>query len=325
MSLDPKLLDWMLDTDPALRWQVERDLVGAPEQVWQATRARVGTEGMGAELLAHQDPDGQWAGGAYFPKGFDFESTEPGQPWTATTWSLNTLRDWGLDAAALAGTAEKLRANSTWEYNDLPYWDGEVDACINGFTLANGAWLGADVSGLADWFVEHQLAEGGWNCEWVEGSTRSSFHSTLNSLKGILSYEIATGGDDRLRAARHAGEEYLLQRGLMRRLTTGEQVGPWVTSFAYPFRHVFGVLNATDYFRAASRHDGTAPDPRLSDAIEAVRAARRPDGTWMQERRHAGAVWFDIDVPVGEPSPWLTFLGTRVLDWWDETAGSTPG
>ena len=313
------ITNWMLDTDPALRWQVERDLAGAPPQVWQATRARVATEGFGAELLSHQDPDGQWAGGAYFPKDYDFQSTEPGQPWTATTWSLNALRDWGLDASALAGTAEKLEANSRWEYDDLPYWGGEVDACINAFTLANGAWLGADVSGLAEWFVEHRLADGGWNCEWVAGSTRSSFHSTLNSLKGILYYEIATGGSEQLRAARHAGEEYLLKRHLMRRLSTGEQVGDWVTSFAFPFRHVFGVLNATDYFRAAAVHDGTAPDPRLGDAIETVRAARRADGTWMQERRHPGAVWFDIDVAPGEPSPWLTFFATRVLDWWDSS------
>ena len=323
MALDPQLRDWMLATDPALRWQVERDLVGAPEEVWQASRSRIATEGVGADMLCHQDADGQWAGGAYFPAGFDFASTEPGQPWTATTWSLNSLRDWGLDAAALAGTVKKVEANSRWEYDDLLYWGGEVDACINGFTLANGAWLGADVSGLADWFVDHQMAEGGWNCEWVEGSTRSSFHSTLNSLKGILYYEIATGGNDRLRAARHAGEEYLLQRHLMRRLTTGEQVGDWVTSFGYPFRHVFGVLNASDYFRAATLHNGTEPDPRLREAVEAVRTARRPDGTWMQERRHAGAVWFEIDVPVGAPSPWLTFLSTRVLDWWDASATAT--
>src|SRR3954470_17884991 len=119
MARDAKLEDWLLDSDPALRWQVERDLVGAPEEIWQATRGKVATEGYGAELLSHQDPDGQWAGGAYFPGGWDFESKEPGQPYTATTWSLNTLRDWGLDAAALAGTADKLAANSRWEYNDL--------------------------------------------------------------------------------------------------------------------------------------------------------------------------------------------------------------
>ena len=317
MALDAKLQDWLLDTDPALRWQVERDLVGAPEEVWQATRAKVATEGFGAELLAHQDDDGQWAGGAYFPGGWDFESKEPGQPWTATTWSLNTLREWGVDAATLAGTAEKLQANSGWEYNHEPYWVGEVDCCINAYTLANGAWLGADVSGLADWFVEHRLDDGGWNCEWVEGSTRSSFHSTLNSLKGILSYEIATGGYEHLEMARRSGEEYLLERHLMNRLSTGEQVDHWVTRFVYPFRWFYSVLNATDYFRAAALHDGIAPDPRLAEAIESVRSARQPDGTWLQERRHPGHVWFEMDVAPDEPSPWLTFFGTRVLDWWD--------
>ena len=146
------LIDWLLDSDPALRWQVERDLVGAPPEVWEATRARIATEGFGARLLALQDPDGQWAGGAFFPGGLRLpRARRPpkarGQPWTATTWTLNTLREWGLDAAVLAGTAELLAANSRWEYDDLPYWGGEVDCCINAYTLANGAWLGADVVG----------------------------------------------------------------------------------------------------------------------------------------------------------------------------------
>lgn len=141
----------MLDTDPALRWQVERDLVGAPPEVWEATRARIAREGFGARLLALQDPDGQWAGGAFFPKNVDFSAPEAaeGQPWTATTWTLNALREWGLDAATVRDTAQLLAANSRWEYDDLPYWGGEVDCCINADTLANGAWLGADVSGIA--------------------------------------------------------------------------------------------------------------------------------------------------------------------------------
>ena len=317
------VLDWMLDADPALRWQVERDLAGADEATWRATRARVATEGFGARLLAHQDPDGQWAGGAYFPssaRGDDAEGDpeEPdGQPWTATTWSLNALREWGLDAGVLAGTADLLAANSRWEYDDLPYWGGEVDCCINAYTLANGVWLGADVSGLAQWFVDHRLTDGGWNCEWVEGSTRSSFHSTLNSVKGLLCHEITTGGSDELRAARRAGETYLLERRLLRTLSTGELVGPWATRFAYPFRWFYSVLNAADHFRTAAVQDGIAPDPRLADAIEVIRAARRSDGTWLQERRHPGQVWFEIDVAPGEPSKWLTFYGTRVLAWWD--------
>ena len=240
------LVDWLLDSDPALRWQVERDLAGAPPEEWGATRARIATEGFGVRLLALQDPDGQWAGGAFFPGGFDFKGPEAaegaGQPWTATTWTLNTLRDWGLDAAALAGTADLLAASSRWEYGGLPYWGGEVDCCINAYTLANGAWLGADVSALAEWFPARQMADGGWNCEWVTGSVRSSFHSTLNVLKGLLHFEAETGGTGTLRTARKAGEEYLLQRRLLRTLSTGQLVGPWATTFAYPFRWQYRAL-----------------------------------------------------------------------------------
>lgn len=322
MTVDSALLTWLLDTDPALRWQVERDLDGAPSEVWEATRARVATEGFGARLLALQDVDGQWAGGAFFPRDFDFHGPEAqpgaGQPWTATTWTLNSLRDWGLDSVVLKGAAELLAANSRWEYDDGPYWAGEVDCCINGWTLANGAWLGADVSSLAQWFVDHRMPDGGWNCEWVEGSTRSSFDSTLNSLKSILYYECAVGGSDALRQARRGAEEYLLERRLLYRQSTGEPPGDWVTRFAYPFRWFYSALNAVDYFRAAALQDGTTPDPRLAAAIDVIRSARREDGTWLQERRHPGRVWFEVDVAPGEPSTWLTFFGTRALAWWDD-------
>ncbi|QNE48406.1 squalene cyclase [Glaciihabitans sp. INWT7] len=317
--------EFLLDTDVALRWQVERDLLESPREVWESTRGRVATEGFGAQLLALQDPDGQWAGGAFFPSDFDFDSPEAaegaGQPWTATSWSLSSLREWGLDAAVLSGTAAALAAHSRWEYNDRPYWEGEVDCCINASTLANGAWLGADVSVLAGWFPQHQLEDGGWNCEWVNGSTRSSFDSTLNSLKGILSYELQTGRNAELSAARRRGEDYLLRRRLLYSLSRGEILGARMTRVAYPFRSFYSALNAVDYFRSASLFDGTAPDPRIAEAIESVRNARQSDGRWLQQRRHPGRVWFEIDVDVDEPSPWLTFFATRVLSWWDEASG----
>ena len=322
MVRDPRVLEWLLDSDPALRWQVERDLVGASPETWNATRARVATEGNGAALLSKQDADGQWAGGAFFPAGFfgSAEADQPGQPWTATTWALKDLREWGLDAAALAGTADKLAAGSRWEYDDLPYWGGEVDVCINSYTLASGAWLGADVSALASWFPAHRLADGGWNCEAEEGnSTRSSFHSTLNALIGMLAYERITG-DATLRESRRSGEEYLLTRQLLHRATTGELVGDFATQFVYPNRHRYSAVVALDYFRDAGRLDGTSPDPRLADAVDVVRAARQPDGTWKQGRALAGRTWFDVDVPEGELSKWLTLRGTRVLDWWDARA-----
>jgi hypothetical protein len=171
------------------------------------------------------------------------------------------------------------------------------------------------------------MADGGWNCEWVEGSVRSSVRSTLASVRGLLGYETtveAHGGPGTspsltasLRAARRAGEEYLLARRLMFRLSTGEQVAPWVTELAYPVRSFYSVLAAADHLRAASSHDARPPDPRAAEAVEVVRAARQPDGTWLQGRRHPGRVWFEVDAPAGEPSRWLTLHALRVLDWWD--------
>ena len=312
---------WLLDSDPALQWQVERDLLRAPDEVWRATRSRVSTEGFGARLLALQDADGQWDGGAYFPGDFDFDGPEAqkgaGQPWTTTTWSLNALREWGVNGSVLAGTADLLAFNSRWEYDDLPYWGGEVDCCINGDTIANGAWLGADVSELVSWFSAHRMDDGGWNCEWVNGSTRSSFHSTLNSLKGLLSYQLFSG--DSTRDLRRGGEEYLLERGLYRRLSNGKAVAPWVFRFAYPFRWQYSILNAADYFRMASVIDGTPPDPRMADAVQAIESQRRAGGIWIQAHRHPGRAWFEVDAPAGEPSKWLTLIGWRVLDWWDSS------
>lgn len=319
MSISDATLAWLLDTDPALKWQVERDVALAPAHVWESTRSRVLHQGWAAFVLSKQDADGQWAGGAHFPAGFfdSGEPAEPGQPWTATSWSLKDLREWGVPASEMGDTAERLAANCRWEYDDLPFWGGEVDVCINSYTLAAGAWLGVDVTPLARWFTEHRLSDGGWNCEAEEGnSTRSSFHSTLNALVGLLDYEQRTG-DAQARKARHAGEEYLLERRLMFKLSTGEVVGDFVTEFAYPHRHRYSALTAVDYFRAASLYEGRAPDSRLSDAIAVVRAARQSDGTWIQGRALPGRRWVDVDSAEGEPSRWLTLMGTRVLRWWD--------
>lgn len=305
------VISWLLDSDPALRWQVERDLVGEPATVWQNTRARVATEGHGAALLSYQNADGQWAGGAFFPS--DASEDEEGQPWTATTWSLTTLREWGLDASMLSGTAERLAASSRWEYDDLPYWGGEVDVCINAMTLANGSWLGVDMTELAEWFPAHQLADGGWNCDWVDGSLRSSFHSTINAVRGILQWEEFTGGSPALTAARKRGEEYLLERRLRYGRSDGAQVGPWATRMFYPFRWPFTALKAADHFTQAARRDGEPVDPRVKETLDLLRRRRRPDGTWLQEHVMPGRVWFPLDVPAGEPSKWVTFYAMRAL------------
>ncbi|WP_380170860.1 squalene cyclase [Kineococcus sp. DHX-1] len=298
------LLDWLLDSDPALRWQVERDLAEAPPAVWEATRARVPHEGFGARLLALQDPDGRWAGGAFFPA--DADPSGP-QPFTATTWVLNSLREWGVDPGALGDTADRL-AHARWEYDDLPYWGGEVDCCINAWTLLNGGWLGVDVNGLVRWFEEHRMADGGWNCAWVEGSTRSSFHSTLAAVRALRDAQRRTGATP----SAAAGEEYLLERRLLRRASTGELLAPWVTDHTYPFRWGYSALNALDHFR-----DVGVRDDRMAEAVEVVRSQRRTDGRWTRSGRFPGAVPFEVDAPAGEPSRWVTFLALRVLRWWD--------
>jgi hypothetical protein len=296
-----------------------RDLLDAPEAEWRAERAAVETDGWGARLFACQDEDGQWAGGAFLPRGFDYrEWQETGQPWTATTFSLSQLREFGLDPASeRAKRAVKLiGANSRWEHDGQPYWEGEVEECINGRTVADGAYFGVDVSAIVDRLVGERLTDGGWNCERANGSVRSSFASTINVLEGLLEYEAATGGTPASREARKSGEEYLLERNLFRRLSTGEPADERFLSLLHPNRWRYDVLRALDYFRAAATLTDAAPDPRLGEAVDHVRSRRLADGTWPLDWRLPGRVWFDMENGAGESSRWVTLRAARVLRWW---------
>ncbi len=306
-------VDWLLAGDPAIRWQVLADLRHAPPAEIAAERARVAHEGWGARLLALEDADGLWDGGACFPA--SYAGGEPGQPWTATMHTLQTLQILGLDPAseparrAVALVAE----NGRWEHDGQRFFDGEVEPCINGRTIETGVYFGVDVGGVVHRILGERLADGGWNCEAENGSVRSSFDTTINVLDGLLAFEEATGGSEEVRTARRGGEEYLLQRGLFRRKSTGEVVDPAYLEFAFPYYWHFDVLRALDYFRRA----GTAPDPRMAEAVEVVRSKRQPDGRWLLDRIHPGRVHFDIEAPVGTPSRWNTLRALRVLAWWD--------
>jgi hypothetical protein len=233
-------MDWLLDSDPAIRWQVLQDLADAPDDVVAAERARVATEGWGARLLALRDPDGRWAGGASFP---GRPSDVPGQPGTSTLPTLVLLRDFGIEPEALRETVALVRANCRWEYDDLPFFDGEVEPCINGRTVALGAYFGEDVDALVQRLLGDQLEDGGWNCYTEHGSTRSSFDSTINVLEGLLAYE-RSGGRVPVAGARHRGEEYLLERSLFRRRSTGEVVQTGYLQFSFPPRWHYDVLRA---------------------------------------------------------------------------------
>ncbi len=307
-------LDWILDSDPSIRWQALRDLAGAPAEVVAAERARVATEGWGARLLALQGDDGQWAGGACFPAGFKWSDLQYGQPWTSTLPTLQLLRDLGVDPGdeRVRRAVARVRDRCRWEHAGQPFFAGEVEPCINGRTVALGAYFGQDVESIVARLADEQLPDGGWNCEAESGSVRSSFHSTINVLEGLLTYEHATGGSARSVAARRRGEEYVLERKLLRRKSTAEVVDTAYLQFSFPTWWHYDVLRALDHFREA----GGPPDPRVDEAIELLRSKQEADGTWLLENTHPGKVHFELEDGDGRPSRWNTLRGLRVLKWY---------
>jgi hypothetical protein len=305
-------IEWLLDGDPAVRWQVLQDLTDASPAEVAAERARVEHEGWGARLLAAQGEDGLWDGGACFPAGYT--GGEPGQPWTATMHTLQTLQLLGLDPESdSARRAVGLVAeHGRWEHDGQRYFDGEVEPCINGRTIDTGAYLACDVSAIVDRVLGERMNDGGWNCEAENGSVRTSFDTTINVLEGLAEYERATGGSPAVTAARRSGEEYLLERNLFRRKSTGEVVDPAYLEFAFPYYWHYDVLRALDHFRRVDAER----DPRMAEAIDLVRAKRRPDGRWLLDRVHPGRVHFHLE-QVGQPSRWITLHALRVLRWWE--------
>lgn len=300
------VLDWLLDSDPSIRWQAMRDLTREPADVVAAERSKIATEGWGARLLALQGPDGLWGGGALFPE------------WTSTTHTLLVLRYMGLDplSAKARRAVALVRDNVKWEHAGQAYFSGEVEPCINGKAVAIGSYFGHDVSGIVDRLLSEQLSDGGWNCEAELGSTRSSFHTTIDVLEGLLEHERSVRASPALTAARGRGEAYLLDRHMFRRLSTGEVVNKEWLLFSFPPRWYYDVLRGLDYMRSA----GVEPDERVAEAIDLVKSKRSADGRWALENPHPGrpgAVYFDMDEGEGKPSRWNTLRALRVLDWYE--------
>jgi hypothetical protein len=302
------VVDWLLDSDPAIRWQVMRDLTNAPADEVEAERARVAHEGWGAQLLAAQGADGQWSGGALFPE------------WISTTYTLQLLRQFGVEPTtdAVQHAIALVRANSRWEHDDEPYFEGEVEPCINGRAVSFGAYFGVDIRGIVDRLLTEQMEDGGWNCEQENGSTRGSFDTTINVLDGLLDFERSTGGDAEVVAARIRGQEYLLKRRMFRRLSTGEIIVPykgdvegnWL-QLSFPYGWRYDVLRGLDYLREA----GVAPDERIAEAIDIVESKRNADGRWPLDHAHHDKLLVDFGECEGEPSRWITLHALRVLRW----------
>jgi hypothetical protein len=311
---DPAVIQWLLDSDPSIRWQVLRDLTATPAHEVAAERARVASEGWGARLLDMQGEDGRWGGAAW------------NRGWDSTMHVLMLLRDMGLDPdGERARRALRLvRDRVTWqgsgppECDDNAFFEGELEPCINGQVGAAGAYFGQDVQGIVDRLLAEQLADGGWNCEAPHNSTRSSFNTTICVLEALLAHERATGGRPEVTAARLRGQEYLLERQLFRRRSTGEVIAQdrkghamW-TRFAFPTWWHYDVLRGLDYLRSAS----LTPDERLAEAIELVLSKRDGDGRWPLETRYPGLMPVEIDEGEGRPNRWITLRALRVLNWY---------
>jgi hypothetical protein len=313
------VVEWLLDSDPAIRWQVLRDLLRAPSEYVSAERKRTATEGWGARLLGLQGEDGQWSGGACFPaNSSNWRQEGQGQPWTSTLPTLQLLIDFGIDQNSdrVRHAVRRVRENCRWEHAGQPFFTGEVEPCINGRVIAIGVYFGQNMNALVDRLLSEQLADGGWNCEAENGSVRSSFATTINVLEGLLAHERATGGSTESAAARRRGEEYLLERKLFRRRSTGDTVDASWLQFSFPTRWHYDVLRGLDYFRSV----GAPPDPRLDEAIRLLRSRQQPDGVWLLENQHKGRVHFELENGENAPSRWNTLRARRVLRWYEESA-----
>jgi hypothetical protein len=313
-------IEWLLDGDPAIRWQVLRDLTDAPEEEVAAERARVATEGWGARLLVEQADDGLWDGGVYRPGWVD-EHRPFFDAWTATHFSLETLRELGADPASapVRRAVERVREQVRWDHGGGPYFDGETEPCVNGTALASAAYFGAGGDAIVETLLEGHLSDGGWNCWAEDPGAPSSFHSTICVLEGLLAWELAGGASVEAHAARLAGEEYLLQRRLLNRLSTGAPIDPRFAMPAFPTRWYYDVLRGLEYFRRVRPER----DERCAEAVELLRDRRRPDGRWRLEQFRMGPVLFEFE-DEGFPSRWITLRAMRVLRWWDgQTARSS--
>ena len=294
-------IDWLLDSDPAIRWQVMRDLTDADPAAIARERARVHHEGICARILASQGSDGAWH--------------RAGEPdWLPTLFIPQLLRAAGADPTdpVVASATARLNDGFRWheDFGAKPFFDGEVEPCINGGALAIGACFGHPSDSLAHRLVGEQLEDGGWNCD-APKSARSSYHTTICVLEGLLEYERARGSTPQIADTRRRGESYLLERRLFLRRSTGEVANPAFLKFAFPTRYHYDVLRALDYFRAT----GAEPDPRIDDAVRVVESRRQGDGRWLLDASHDEALAFPFPEAVGEPSRWNTLRALRVLRW----------
>jgi len=303
----PALLKWLLDSDPGIRWQTMRDLTDEEPAAIATERARIATEGWGAKLLALQSPAGHWGG-------------PDDRGWLVTLYTLVVLMDLGLDPTTKQARKMIDRVDKRLVFkplNNRPFLHGETEPCINGRILAVGAYFKEPNDALARQLLSEQLEDGGWNCEAVEPSAkrplsrRSSFHTTICVLEGLLAYERAGRKSAAVSKARRGAEDYLLERRMFRSLRTGDVIDERWLRFSFPTFWHYDVLRGLDYLRNAA----VTPDSRVSEAIEVVIKRRHQNGRWPLNLVHRERIPMEMETAVGSASRWNTLRALRVLRW----------
>jgi hypothetical protein len=292
-----RTIDWLLEGDPAIRWQVMRDLIRSPESEWRPEQERVATEGWGARLLSHQDSDGRWTPRLY------------GKKWISTTYTMVLLRRMGLpgsDPRAITSCRLFLKEGQGTRSNSEMCIQSMVTALLYWFDVDEG-----DREPVLGFLLSRQLDDGGWNCDIH--SRHGSFHTTSAALEALR--ESAEAGSPRMREIERAearGREFFLRHEMFRSHTTGKTVDQRYLRFSFPPRWHYDILRGLDYFWSARALE----DGRLADAIAVVADKRRADGTWPLQQRWPGETWFEMET-VGEPSRWNTLRAMRVLEGWE--------
>lgn len=297
------LLDWLLDSDPAIRWKVLRDLTGATPSEVGAERARVAEVGWGAQVLAQQKPDGQWGDGDYSPK------------WTSTTYTLLLLHWLGLPPGHPQAHRGLDRLWRAWG----PRLAG-MDTCLVAMLAilsCSHAYPTPRLDDPVQVLLDSQQEDGGWNCDARGDRARhSSFHTSIQALEGLALYRTHGGRLD-VTSAEAAGREFFLRHHLYQSHRTGEPAIRGSLRFPQLPQWHFDVLRGLEHFTTV----GADRDPRLADAVAVVRAARRADGRWSTYAAYPARHRLVLE-PRG-PSRWNTARVLRVLQWW-EGGGSGP-
>jgi hypothetical protein len=310
----PAHIKWLLGSDPAIRWQVMRDLTGEGPEAIAAERSRVATEGWGAQLLARQSPAGNWGGAS---RGWRDDLPKEDRSLLITLYTLVVLKDLGLDPASKEARKMIDRVDKRLVFkrlNNRPYLHGETEPCINGRILGIGSYFKEPNDALADQLLGEQLEDGGWNCE-APKNRRSSFHTTICVLEGLLDYERAGRKSSAVTNARKRAENYLLERRMFRSLRTGKVIDKRWLRFSFPTFWHYDLLRGLDYLRNA----GIKPDSRVSEAIKTVIERRHQNGRWPLNLLHSEYIPLEMETGVGRASRWNTLCALRVLRWYNDS------